>query len=49
MNRLMINVPPTIPSLIAHDNARSRPLADVLAGNGARPGNETNRGQHAWI
>jgi hypothetical protein len=51
MNRLMINMPPMTSSLIAHASAynRSCPPADTLAARGARPGNETNREQRAWI
>ena len=51
MNRLMIDMPPMTSSPIAHANAykRSRPLADALAARSARPGDETNREQHAWI
>lgn len=51
MNRLMINMSPMIPSLIAHADAyrRSHPLAGALAAHGANPGNETDREQRPWI
>jgi hypothetical protein len=51
MKALMVNMTLIISSPIVHATTytRSRRLADALAATGARPRNETNPEQHAWI